>query len=33
MRRSIGVVTHTGLPVIDGKFFIYNYSFANIKIV
>lgn len=28
MRRSIGVVTHTGLPVIDGKFF-YNYIYSN----
>lgn len=29
MRRSIGVVTHIGLPVIDGKFFIYDYGLAN----
>ena len=28
MRRSIGVVTRTGLPVIDGKFF-YNYIYSN----
>lgn len=28
MRRSIGVVTHIELPVIDGKFF-YNYIYSN----
>ena len=30
MRRSIGVVTHIVLPVIDGKFFII--IFTQIKI-
>lgn len=32
MRRSIGVVTHTGLPVIDGKFFVYENKIFSIII-